>query len=396
MPSSLLTPSLLQSGASSGLENQNQLLYSDALNRMMPSSSSATGGSGAGGLGSMSQTNSNPYGLGGMSDHSSLSLSGGLSGLRGLNSTNNTPAVHGSNFDPLSTAFLRDNALMRERLLTRGGDLPLRGGDLPLHQSHPSSPSSFTTLLGSGTGGLGTREWTSRSLQQQLLAGSQLQASAASSNNPFLGGLMSGSMTSAQNHNGMGDHHNDNISKFPTCLPVTLAVPEDNQKLSSHQVLLRNQIEAFKATDDDLTTHTRGRNKPIKLGQVGIRCKHCARLPVARRQKGSTYFPASLHGLYQAAQNMNTTHMQSGLCTEMPPEYKQLFSEAMNNKVSSSVAGRPYWAKTAKQLGLIDTEDGIRFIRDLTPNQIAQIKAKQQQQVQQQQQQKGIPARLLA
>jgi len=99
------------------------------------------------------------------------------------------------------------------------------------------------------------------------------------------------------------------------------------------------------------------------------------RLPVARRQKGSTYFPASLHGLYQAAQNMNTTHMQSGLCTEMPPEYKQLFVETINTKVSSSVAGRPYWAKTARQLGLLDTEDGIRFIRDLTPTQIAQIRA---------------------
>lgn len=193
----------------------------------------------------------------------------------------------------------------------------------------------------------------------------------------------------------MGDSE---TGKFPICLPVVLAVPEDNQKLSSHQVLLRNQIEAFKATEDDLTTHTRGRNKPIKLGQVGIRCKHCARLPVARRQKGSTYFPASLHGLYQAAQNMNTTHMQRGLCTEMPPEYKQMFSEALTNKVSSSVAGRPYWAKTARQLGLLDTEDGIRFVRDLTPTQIAQIKAAQQQQQQSRSGNgnKGIPARLLS
>jgi len=152
---------------------------------------------------------------------------------------------------------------------------------------------------------------------------------------------------------------------FPACLPVILARPEDGFKLSSHQVFLRHQIEVFQATEDDVSTHTRGRNKPISFGQVGIRCRHCAHLPVSRRQKGSTYFPASLLGLYQAAQNMCTTHMQCGLCTEMPIAIKQQFSQLLNNKSSSSGAGRPYWAKTAAKLGLVDTEEGIRFNRDL-------------------------------
>lgn len=151
---------------------------------------------------------------------------------------------------------------------------------------------------------------------------------------------------------------------FPSSLPVILARPEDGFKLSSHQVFLRHQIEVFQATEDDVSTHTRGRNKPISFGQVGIRCRHCAHLPVSRRQKGSTYFPASLLGLYQAAQNMCTTHMQCGLCTEMPVAIKQQFSQLLNNKSSSSGAGRPYWAKTAAKLGLVDTEEGIRFNRD--------------------------------
>lgn len=150
-------------------------------------------------------------------------------------------------------------------------------------------------------------------------------------------------------------------------LPAVLAQPEDSLKLSPHQVLLRHQIEAFKATEDDISTHTRGRNKPITLGQVGIRCRHCAQLPVARRQKGSTYFPATLLGLYQAAQNMSTTHMQCGLCTEMPEAIKQEFAHLLSSKVASSGAGRPYWAESAKRFGLVDTEEGIRFIRDLPP-----------------------------
>lgn len=152
---------------------------------------------------------------------------------------------------------------------------------------------------------------------------------------------------------------------FPVSLPVILARPEDVLKLSSHQVLLRHQIEAFKASEEDVSTHTRGRNKAIMMGQVGIRCCHCAHLPVSHRQKGSTYFPASLLGLYQAAQNMSTTHMQCGLCSEMPDLIKHQFAQLLSTKVASSGAGRPFWAESAKKLGLVDTEDGIRFFRDL-------------------------------
>lgn len=156
--------------------------------------------------------------------------------------------------------------------------------------------------------------------------------------------------------------------KMPQCLPFVLAMPLDVLKVSSHQVLLRYQVEAFQATEEDISTHTRGRNKPIMLGQVGIRCRHCAHLPVLQRQKGSTYFPSTTWGLYQAAQNMSTTHMQFGLCTEMPEDIKFTFAQLMATKSSSSGAGRPYWAESAKSVGLVDTEDGIWFMRDLSAN----------------------------
>ena len=148
-------------------------------------------------------------------------------------------------------------------------------------------------------------------------------------------------------------------------LPALLAQPGDHLKLSAHQVFLRQQIESFRAGDDEISTHTRGRNKPICMGQVGIRCRHCAHIPIARRQKGSTYFPSSLQGIYQASQNMSTTHMQCGLCDHMPDEIKNEFARLLATKVSSSGAGRPYWAESAENLGLIDTEEGIRFVHDL-------------------------------
>jgi hypothetical protein len=132
---------------------------------------------------------------------------------------------------------------------------------------------------------------------------------------------------------------------------------------------LRQQIEAFQATEEDVMTHTRGRNKPVQLGQVGIRCCHCSHVHISRRQKGSTYFPANKMGIYQAAQNMSTAHIQCGLCTEMPEAIKLKFMEIMSAKKSncSNGAGRPFWAQSTTQVGLVDTEEGIRFIRDLPP-----------------------------
>jgi hypothetical protein len=198
--------------------------------------------------------------------------------------------------------------------------------------------------------------------------------------NPFAS-MVSGSMELGQHLLGRASIPTDlgrNIYPFrqqnegysigiPPSLPITLSKAEDAAKLSPYQVLLRMQIEAFQATDDDVTTHTRGRNKPVVLGQVGIRCRHCAHLPVSSRQKGSTYFPATVLGIYQAAQNMSTSHIQGGVCSEMPIDLKRQFETLQNLKVASSGAGRPYWAESARILGLVDTEDGIQFIRSLRP-----------------------------
>ena len=154
---------------------------------------------------------------------------------------------------------------------------------------------------------------------------------------------------------------------YPVCLPVSLSRSDDSQNLTSHQILLREQIEVFEATEQDANTHTRGRNKPIMVGQVGVRCKHCKHVSILQRQKGYTYFPNSMLGIYQAAQNMNTVHMQCGLCSEMPEEVKKQFVHSMcYSKVHQSGAGRQYWARAAKKLGLVDTEShGIRFIRNV-------------------------------
>ena len=152
--------------------------------------------------------------------------------------------------------------------------------------------------------------------------------------------------------------------QVPESLPAVLALPEDDTKLSSYQILLRNQVEAFAASTDELVTHARGRNKPISLRQVGIRCRHCKHVALSRRKKGSVYFPFSLLGLYQAAQNMGSAHFHGESCNEMAAELKEIFLESIACK-STVGSGKQYWAKSAGKLGLVDTDHGIRFIRDL-------------------------------
>jgi hypothetical protein len=151
---------------------------------------------------------------------------------------------------------------------------------------------------------------------------------------------------------------------IPYCLPFILGLPEDTRKLSLLQVLIRQQIEFFSATEDDVTTHARGRNKPITLKQVGIRCRHCAILRLKLRKKGSVYFPFTLLGIYQASQNMVSTHFIQDNCNEFPSEIKSMIARKLGKK-STAGCGKEFWADAARSLGLLDTELGIRFIRDL-------------------------------
>ena len=59
---------------------------------------------------------------------------------------------------------------------------------------------------------------------------------------------------------------------------LPLGLDDDKYWLSELQVYLRaNFAEAFGATEEDIAAPMHGRNKPIALGQVGIRCKHCKR-----------------------------------------------------------------------------------------------------------------------
>jgi hypothetical protein len=54
---------------------------------------------------------------------------------------------------------------------------------------------------------------------------------------------------------------------------VPLYLDFDEQTLNEYQCLVRKQIELFETKEEDIKSNAQGRNVPILIGQVGIRCR---------------------------------------------------------------------------------------------------------------------------
>jgi hypothetical protein len=80
---------------------------------------------------------------------------------------------------------------------------------------------------------------------------------------------------------------------------ISLALSCDNEQLSEYQIYVRKQLEIFAALQEDVESNTQGRKKQVVLGQVGIRCRHCAGFPMRQRGRGSIYYPTKLQGKWK-------------------------------------------------------------------------------------------------
>jgi hypothetical protein len=76
------------------------------------------------------------------------------------------------------------------------------------------------------------------------------------------------------------------VGMFPPPLPVnvskgiSLYLSVDREMLSEYQLMVRQQLELFEAGAEDVESNTQGRKKQVVVGQVGLRCKHCAPFPL--------------------------------------------------------------------------------------------------------------------
>ena len=99
-----------------------------------------------------------------------------------------------------------------------------------------------------------------------------------------------------------------NVSEVVDDTPITkvLSQEQDILELSSYQCLIRKQIEVFEEPELDERAEkptAQGRIRPVVVGQVGIRCRHCWMQSQRQRGKYAVLFPSTLLGLYQAAQS---------------------------------------------------------------------------------------------
>jgi hypothetical protein len=159
--------------------------------------------------------------------------------------------------------------------------------------------------------------------------------------------------------------------------PMPLAMPSDKDWLTPlHCFVRRHCVEVFTATDMDVATPSKGKRKPIHVGQVGIRCPHChqEQPPAAEqphrdslgqsssssktRERGSVYYPTTISSIYNATMNLLQRHLHN--CTAVPEDIMQRY-EALKADDARSGTSKRYWIESALSLGLVDTLTGIRF-----------------------------------
>mmetsp|Transcript_130361 Transcript_130361/g.193996 ORF Transcript_130361/g.193996 Transcript_130361/m.193996 type:complete len:415 (+) Transcript_130361:129-1373(+) len=134
---------------------------------------------------------------------------------------------------------------------------------------------------------------------------------------------------------------------------VPLFLDYDREVLTEYQCLLRQQIELFEAGPEDIRENVKGRIKPVRVNQLGIRCRHCSMLPPESRARGAVYFAYNVEGIYQLAQNMGKKHLCDG-CGEIPTALKQRLSQMYRSKENNNrrAGGKAYWVESLAVLGV--------------------------------------------
>jgi hypothetical protein len=181
------------------------------------------------------------------------------------------------------------------------------------------------------------------------------------------------------------------LAPRPSSTITLLADPRDKLVLSQLHIFVRQQIEVFTATVSEMTQPAPGRKIRVVFGQVGLRCIHCANIPIKDRVKRAVCYPAAISGIYHAVSNMKFDHFNK--CRALPAHEREIFASlrsscgrhgprnSSSKCVSNSTA--QYYHDSAIALGLVDSENGIRFqdasaapSTHLTPGQIRPVQSK--------------------
>jgi len=139
---------------------------------------------------------------------------------------------------------------------------------------------------------------------------------------------------------------------------IPLSMKEDTSWLIPLHCFVRKYLHIFQATEKDLKRHNNGKAKPVQIGQIGICCNYCLNCLPREEMKAGVYFPSTMHNIYSASLNLLTRHMP--ICETFPIELKHAY-ESLKYDEGRSASSKKYWYDSARKLGLIDTDFGIRY-----------------------------------
>lgn len=139
------------------------------------------------------------------------------------------------------------------------------------------------------------------------------------------------------------------------------ALPKDVDSLSDRQCYVRsNFVEVFAATKRDVASrHSRGAQKLFEH-QIGIRCIYCATSTnPGRRGERAVCYPSSISRIYQTVADMCRFHFP--VCSFIPKEIQQAYANTKTTRPRGVGSPQQYWIDSAKEIGLVDTDQGIRY-----------------------------------
>jgi hypothetical protein len=157
------------------------------------------------------------------------------------------------------------------------------------------------------------------------------------------------------------------VLHFSQRLVIPLATDEDQNWLSEFLCFVRlDLVEVFRANHMDV--RSRNSSKKVYHGQVGIRCRFCAHLPLSVRASRSSSYPSSLGRIYQSLTMMLRDHF--GKCNTISAPLKQRFLNLKGKTSQGATDSKHYWVFSATKRGLVDSESGIWVAQNLgvSPN----------------------------
>jgi hypothetical protein len=148
---------------------------------------------------------------------------------------------------------------------------------------------------------------------------------------------------------------------IPVDYPKRLELPTDNLHLNSLHCFIRSELlELFVIEPGkDETSNT-------MTGRIGLQCVHCAaaRAKDPRRENEATmavFYPKSCNEIYRLVTNWTRCHLSK--CKNLPPSVRKEWE--LRRAVDKSRGKTPYWAESARELGLVDCTQsragGVRF-----------------------------------